>query len=345
MTGIELRQNVTKDITNASNDGARLSMACKIVGISIRTFQRWLQSNAPDMRTIIKKSHPKALTDEEKKQIISICVSDEYSDMTPNEIIPRLAEKGLYVASESAFYKVLRENKLLKYRENSKPPRKLNRPPELIADGPNQVWSWDITYLKTNVSGLYFYLYLFMDIWSRKIVGWSEELVESGEIASRLVEELCIANNIESIYLHSDNGGPMTCGTIKATFERLGVLPSYSRPRISNDNPFSESLFRTLKYRPSFPGKFNTVDDATQWVENFVNWYNKEHLHSGIKYVTPNERHLGLDVTILKKRHSTYQKAKKKNPLRWVGRTRNWEYQETVELNKIPEKISIKKIS
>lgn len=345
MTGIELRAKITSDISEASNSGARLSKACKIVGISIRTYQRWSKSNTPDKRPLIEKSHPKALTDEEKKKIVAICVSGEYSDMTPNEIVPRLAEKGSYIASESTFYKVLKENKLLKHRENSKPPRKLKRPPELVADGPNQVYSWDITYLKTNVSGLYFYLYLFMDIWSRKIVGYSVELVESGDIASRLVEELCIANKIESVYLHSDNGKPMTCGTIKATFERLGVLPSYSRPRVSNDNPFSESLFKTLKYRPSFPGSFNTIEAAIEWVDYFVNWYNKEHLHSGIKYVTPNERHNGLDVAILKKRHQTYQKAKKRNPLRWVGKTRDWSYQETVELNKIPEKIKLKKIS
>ena len=176
-------------------------------------------------------------------------------------------------------------------------------------------------------------------------MGWTVEEVESGEIASDVIKRLCIDNDIEYIYLHSDNGGPMTCGTMKAMLERLGVIPSYSRPRISNDNPYSESLFKTLKYQPSFPNLFKSIEEAREWTAGFEKWYNFEHLHSGIKFVTPEQRHTGVDKEILEKRNQTYILAKAKNPLRWVGETRNWQHQETVKLNKIPEKIKLKKIS
>lgn len=345
MTSLGERTQIVNDIKEASRNGARLRKSCEVVGITLRTFQRWIRAKDGDQRPNAVKVNPKTLTKEEKKEIIKICNSNEYSHLTPNEIVPKLAETGIYIASESSFYKVLREEKLLKHRSNCKPVRVLDKPAALVATGPNQVWSWDITYLKTSVRGIYFYLYLFMDIWSRKIVGWTIEESENGELASKIVERICIEHDIDSIYLHSDNGGPMTCGTMQATLERLGVTPSYSRPRVSNDNPFSESLFKTLKYRPSFPEKFNSIDEAKKWINEFVDWYNTEHMHSGIKFVTPDERHYGQDKVILEKRNETYKKAKGKNPIRWAKETRNWEFQKVVKLNKIPEKIKIKKIA
>ena len=184
-----------------------------------------------------------------------------------------------------------------------------------------------------------------MDIWSRKIVGWTIEEIESGNIAANKIEELCIENDIDSIFLHSDNGSPMTCGTMLARMEKLGVMPSFSRPRVSNDNPYSESLFKTLKYRPSYPEYFEYIAGAREWTGGFVNWYNTDHLHSGIKYVTPEQRHTGEDLNILIARDETYKKAKNKKPVRWARQTRDWSYQDTVVLNKMLEKINIKKIS
>lgn len=345
MIKLNERMKIVENIDIAVASGARLKKACQIIDLSARTIQRWRNNGTGDQRSIIKKSLPKALTEEEKKKILEICNSKEYCDLTPNEIVPILAEKGQYIASESMFYRVLKENKLLKHRENSKPRAKKSGPIELIADGPNQVLSWDITYFRTSIKGIFFYLYLFMDVWSRKIVGWTVEEYESGEIASDLIESICIENGLESIYLHSDNGKPMKCGTMLATLEWLGVTPSFSRPYVKNDNPYSESLFKTVKYRPEYPAYFETIDDAKKWISNFVDWYNNEHRHSGIKYVTPEQRHSGADKEIMKQRHATYQEAKLRNPQRWVKETRNWNFIEKVFLNKKPEKILVKKIA
>ena len=240
-----------------------------------------------------------------KKLIVDTCNRREYSGDTPNTIVPKLADKGIYIASESMFYRVLREYKLLKHRTNTKPPSPKRKTPVLEANGPNQVWSWDITYLKRDILGIFYYLYLFMDIWSRMIIGWTIEEYESGDIAADTLEHLCHRNSIGEIWLHSDNGSPMTCGTMLARMEKLGVIPSFSRPAVSNDNPFSESLFGIIKYRPGYPGKFSTKEEADEWMTGFVDWYNFKHLHSGIKHVTPYQRHTGQDVEILKKREDT----------------------------------------
>ena len=159
------------------------------------------------------------------------------------------------------------------------------------------------------------------------IVGWTIEEVESADHAGQLIDRICQEQGIAKgqLTFHSDNGGPMTGATMVATLERLGVIPSLSRPAVSDDNPYSESLFKTLKYRPSYPDSaFSGIDQARQWVSRFVQWYNTEHLHSAIRFVTPDSRHLGKDKAILAKRSAVYEKAKELNPLRWSGQTRNW---------------------
>ena len=185
--------------------------------------------------------------------------------------------------------------------------------------------------------GLYFYLYLTMDIYSRKIVGWSIHETESSGQAAHLIQQCCLDEGIEEkqIILHSDNGGPMKGITMLALLERLGVIPSFSRPSISDDNPYSESLFRTLKYHPGFPmlDKFETIEAARIWTEEFVVWYNTIHLHSALKFITPEQRHSGQDEILLKKRHAVYEQAKQKHPERWSGKTRNWILPHAVTLN------------
>ena len=343
MTNLEERVKIVKDVTCAIENNARVKKACEVIYLSHKTYLRWKQNNQGDLRPIATKTNPNALTHQEKELIVSTCTSAEFKDMTSNEIVPILAERGTYIASESTFYKVLKENKLLKHRENTLVPQKRIHPPELIATGPNQVYSWDITYLRTNIKGLFFYLYFFMDVWSRKIVGWTIEDHESGEVASNQIKKICLENNISNVKLHSDNGSPMKCGTMLATLQRLGVVPSFSRPGVSNDNAFSEALFKTLKYRPSYPKSFETIDLAKEWVSNFCTWYNTKHHHSGIKYVTPEQRHTGQDIEILKTREDTYELAKLKTPQRWAKNTRDWSHQETVRLNKAPEKINAEK--
>jgi transposase InsO family protein len=245
-----------------------------------------------------------------------------------------LAEEGTYIASESSFYRVLRNERMMNHREKSKPPKN-KRPSELEAVRTNQVWSWDITYLKTTVKGIFFYLYMIMDIFSRKIVGWNIYENEDSLNARELFKNTVGNDKLPEIYLHSDNGGPMKGATFVATLQNLGITPSYSRPGCSNDNAFSESLFKTLKYRISYPKAFYSILDAKKWTESFVNWYNTEHRHSGINFVTPEQKHEGNDIELLRKRMKTFKEAKMLHPERWIkNKIRNCEVVEKTILNK-----------
>ena len=268
--------------------------------------------------------------------IIAVATSSQFKDLPPCQIVPILAESGVYIGSEASFYRILRENSMLAHRSRSKPSRH-RKPKEYVATGPNQVWSWDISYLRSSVRGKFFYLYLVVDVWSRMIVGWAVHEVESAELAGGLISEACLRHGVdpEKLVLHSDNGGPMKGATMLATLQWLGIIPSFSRPSVSNDNPYSEALFKTLKYRPEYPSKpFEDLQAAEAWMQEFVNWYNHEHRHSGIRFVTPATRHFGEDKLILEKRKEVYEEAKQKNPSRWAsGKTRIWEPIQEVALN------------
>ena len=198
------------------------------------------------------------------------------------------------------------------------------------------MWSWDITWLPSPIRGAFFYLYLVEDVWSRKVVGWAVHEREGHELAAELVARICLEDQVDAsgLVLHSDNGGPMKGATMLATLRGLGILPSFNRPGVSDDNPFSEALFRTLKYCPSYPSKpFASLDAARTWVAGFVHWYNTEHLHSGIRFVTPSARHQGDDLKLLAHRDRLYQRARRRRPQRWSGRTRNWSHVATVVLH------------
>jgi putative transposase len=331
-------------INEAVSAGARKIKACETLELEIRTIERW-EKTPVDGRRGPKNRPSNALTAQERARVIEVANKAEYANLPPCQIVPRLADQGEYIASESTFYRILREEKLLVHRSRSNP-RKHKKPDELMATEPNQIWSWDITYLKAAIKGTYYYLYLPMDIFSRMIVHFEIHDCENGELSSQMIEKACLLNSIskDQIALHSDNGGPMKGATMLATLQRLGVAPSFSRPKVSNDNPFSESLFKTLKYCPSFPERgFASLEEARIWVEKFVNWYNNIHLHSGIHFVSPASRHCGADITTLRKRHIVYQEAKLKKPNRWSGETRNWSRSDIVELN--PRKITKKKES
>ena len=204
------------------------------------------------------------------------------------------------------------------------------------ATEPNRLWSWDITWLPTAVKGLYFYWYMVLDVYSRKIVGHEVHVVESADLAALLMRRASLAQGLaeREVVLHSDNGSAMKGATMLATLEKLGIMPSFSRPHVSNDNPFAESLFRTCKYRPNYPRHpFETVVQAQEWVQQFVQWYNHQHKHSGLKFVTPAQRHAGLADTILRRREQVYEAAKQRYPERWSGATRNWQLKDEVWLN------------
>lgn len=318
--------------------GIGLDAVCERLGVSARTVQRWrLPATSEDGRCGPRTSPANKLTDAERKRILAVANSEDFRELSPKQIVPRLADQGTYVASESSFYRVLRAEKLLTHRGRAKAPTK--RPvPELVAAGPDQVWSWDITYLRAATRGVFFYLYLVVDLYSRRIVGWEVQAEESQEHAQNLVLAAhSAAGNPVGLRLHQDNGGPMKGSTFLATLQWLGVVPSFSRPRVSDDNPFSEALFRTLKYRPSYPTKpFDTLQDARVWVEAFVRWYNGEHRHSAIRFVTPDERHFGAQARVLEHRHEVYLAARRRRPDRWTRPTRNWTPAGVVRLGPSP---------
>ncbi len=321
-------------ITEATNNGCRVKVACKDIGIVFNTFQGW-KNDLEDKRKGPLDGPANKLDQETRSEVIRIATLKDFMDLSPYVIVAKLADQGKYVASESSFYKILSEEKLLAHRGKSQP-QKHHRPAPLVATGPNQIWSWDITYIKSNITGLFFYLYVFMDIYSRKVVGWDIFSNESMENSSKLFEQICRKENVEKgkLTLHSDNGGAMKGATMLATMQRLGVIPSFSRPRVSDDNPFSEALFKTVKYHHTYPGLFKGIDEAKKWVAGFFHWYNEEHYHSGIKFVTPSQRHSRLDIEILNNRKKVYLEAKAKHPERWNGRDiKNFDHEEKVFLN------------
>ncbi len=328
-------------IDEAVTSGARQRKACEVMGLHVRTVQRWrTPGGEEDKRKGPRRRPANSLTEQERQEVLAVANSKEYRDSSPQQIVPTLAERREYVASESSFYRILRQEKQLAHRQRSKPALKRTKP-RLVAHGPNEVWTWDITYLQSSIRGMFFYLYLMMDMWSRKIVGWTVEERESKGLAAAMLVRACQELGVapEGIVLHSDNGGPMKGSTMLATMQRLGIVASFSRPHVSDDNPYSESLFRTLKYRPEYPrGAFASLEAARRWVEAFVAWYNMEHLHSAIGFVTPEDRHTGRDIAVLAARRRTYAAARKRNPERWARGTRNWERLEVVKLNPEREK-------
>ncbi len=328
--------------------GAREERAGEVIGIAARTLARWrAEDGGEDRRQGPGTPPPHKLDEAERKRVLDTANSVAFRDLSPRQIVPLLADTGQYIASESTFYRVLREAGQLEHRSHTRP-AKANKPKEHVARGPNEVWSWDITYLRSAVRGAFFYLYMIIDVYSRKIVGWEVHTEESPRLAAELVQKAIHNEGADPtrLVLHADNGGPMKGSTMLATLQRLGVVASFSRPSVSDDNPFAEALFRTLKYRPGYPHKpFPTRESAHAWVEGFVAWYNTEHLHSGIRFVTPADRHAGLDHGILAKRHELYSGAKERTPRRWTGPTRNWTPVGAVFLNPAKHEVRIQPIA
>jgi len=334
---VEDRKLAVELIREAVDAGARKVAAARVVGISMRTLQRWEAMRCQeDQRRGPIGAAGNALSEAERELILALATSPAFRDLSPAQIVPILADSGLYVGSESSFYRILRDAKLLAHRGNARP-RTHNRPREYRAIGANQIWSWDITYLASPIRGKFYYLYLVVDVWSRKIVGWTIQDVESPDVAAALIQDAVEGEGADpsKLVLHSDNGGPMKGATLLATLERLGIQASFSRPHVSDDNPYSESLFRTLKGRPEYPqGPFQSLEDAGGWVKAFVAWYNESHHHSSIQFVTPAQRHSGLHVDILSSRKEVYKAAKEARPQRWSGQVRNWQPVYEVYLNR-----------
>lgn len=329
-------------ILEAIQCGCRLEPACHEVQIDLRTYRRWNQQGEvqSDKRPICIRPEPaNKLSQQERDAIIEVCNRSEFASLPPTQIVPTLLDRGEYIASESSYYRILSAGGQLQKRGRQRSRQKQSKPTSYTATGANQVYTWDITYLPSRVSGQHYYLYVIEDIYSRKIVGYDVYERECGELASLLLQRTLMREQCfnQPLVLHSDNGAPMKSLTFKAKMDELGITSSYSRPRVSDDNPYVESLFRTVKYMPSWPTKgFNDLDASRCWVESFVRWYNTEHKHSKLNYVTPCQRHNGKDREILAYRSEVLHAAKRLNPERWSKDIRNCEPVGEVHLN--PEK-------
>lgn len=332
-----------EDIRTARAQGARLVPACEVVGISLRTYRRWTEGSevkADGRPSAVRPPPVQRLSEVERGEVLRVCSEPRFASLPPSQIVPRLADEGVYLASESSFYRVLHAAGQQQHRGRAEAPSR-KAPSSHAATGPNQVWCWDITYLPSRVRGLYFYLYLILDLYSRKIVGWEVQATESGEHAAHLLRRTALAEAIQTwqqpLVLHADNGSPMKSAALLATLQWLGVTPSHSRPRVSNDNAYAESVFRTCKYRPAYPAEgFATLEEARAWVMRFETWYNTEHRHSGLNFVTPAQRHDAQAEAIMQQRIKVYEAARARHPQRWSGHIRDWSLPESVWLN--PEK-------
>jgi transposase InsO family protein len=348
MIGLEDRQQLAREIERARAAGARLDCACEVAGITARTLQRWQVDDglvAGDRRPAALRPVPAhALSAEERSAVLQVANAPRFAELPPARIVPMLADEGTYLASESTFARILREHGQAQHRGRAKAPRKTRPPTTHVATAPRQVWCWDMTFLPTAIAGRWFYLYLILDLYSRKIVGWEVHDDDDSDHAAHLVRRTALAEGIAGLttkpVLHGDNGATLKATTVLAMLYWLGVKPSYSRPRVSDDNAYAEALIRTAKYRPEFPAKgFADLEQARRWAVAFVHWYNVDHRHSGIRYVSPTQRHSGTDHAILAARHAVYLKARAKNPARWSRHTRNWTPIGAVTLN--PEKDSV----
>jgi putative transposase len=347
MTRLEDRQTLMAEITTACVGGARLAPACALAGLDLRTFQRWRAEDGEvqaDRRPETVRPRPAhALSEAERARIVELANEPRFASTPPARIVPALADEGVYVASEASFHRVLRDHGQMQRRGRARPPRSAGPPSTHVATGPGQVWCWDVTFLPTQVQGRWFYLYVILDLFSRKIVGFEVHDADQAEHAAHLVRRTALAEGIHARalrpVLHGDNGPSVKATTVAAMLHWLGIAPSHSRPRVSDDNAYAEALFRTAKYRPEFPtAGFADLAAAREWAAAFVLWYNHHH-HSGIRYVTPAQRHAGADGSVLAARHALYQQAREANPRRWSGPTRNWTPIGAVTLN--PERDSV----
>lgn len=330
-----LRIQVRGWLAEAVAAGARYTRACAVIGLSARCVQRW-RSDDIDARSTRVQTPTNALSTAEVATILATVNAPDYAHLPPTQIVPMLADQDIYIGSESSIYRVLRREKQLSHRRTERVAQPRPRPAPLIAFAPNQVATWDITYLPSDVRGRYFYLYAVLDLFSRHVVAWQVFDCESQAHASALIRDYVEREGIapNQLTLHADNGAVMKGSTLYATLKALHIAPSHSRPSVSDDNPFVESLFKTIKYRPDHPlTAFTSLDEARRFADQLMTWYNTEHRHSQIRYVTPQQRHEGRDVAILAQRQQVYEQARLRHPTRWSSGTRDWSRIEQVILN------------
>lgn len=312
--------------------------ACEAIGVPRATFYRHMgRKHYPSKGNGIRTTPPLALTLVEKQTVVDVLHSERFQDKTPYEVYATLLDEGQYHCSIRTMYRILNsEHGDVKERRKGHQ-RTQYKKPELLATESNQVWSWDITKLKGPVKWTYFYLYVIMDIFSRYVVGWMVAHREQDALAKRLIEQSCIKQNIEpgQLTVHADRGSSMRSKVVTHLLADLGITKTHSRPHVSNDNPYSESQFKTLKYCPEFPDRFGSIQDARAFCQPFFNWYNKDHRHSGIALMTPEQVHYGLNKQVFDFRLKVLLKAFRRNPMRFKGKVpKPYDLPEAVWINR-----------
>lgn len=296
-----------------------IAVACRALGVSRAGFYRRQQPPRTRSAPTTLRASPRALTQAERQGVRDMLNSERFVDQAPAQVQTALLDEGVYHCSTRTMYRILDEAQEVRERRNL-----LRHPhyhkPELLATGPNQVWSWDITMLPGPGKGSRFHLYVILDIFSRYVVGWLLAERECAHLAARLIRETCVKQDVsaDQLTIHSDRGPSMKSQTVAQLLAALGIIKSQSRPHVSNDNPFSESQFKTLKYRPEFPAHFASYDEGRAFCVKFFAWYNDEHYHSGLRMLTPASVHHGQAGPILAQRDLTLQAAYAAHPERFV---------------------------
>jgi len=296
-----------------------VTRACRALGVARASLYRlWAKKSAPP----VPRHHPRSersLSEGERQKVLALLHSERFVDQAPAEVYATLLDEGVYLCSVRTMYRVLEEAQEVRERRNQARHPQYAKP-ELLATRPNEVWSWDITKLLGPAKWTYFYLYVILDIFSRYVVGWMAAHRESSALANRLIDETCTKQGIvpEQLTLHADRGPSMSSKCVAMLLADLGVTKTHSRPHVCNDNPFSESQFKTLKYRPEFPKRFGCIEDARAFCRRFFNWYNTEHRHSGIGWMTPEIVHHGRDKRVISVRQEALDKAYRRHPERFV---------------------------
>jgi putative transposase len=298
--------------------------ACSGLGFPRSNYYR-LRASAPPLQRLtaeqrrVRRGSSRSLAQAERAAIRAVLNSERFMDSTPYVIYATLLDEGSYLCSVSTMYRILREHGEVRERRDQRN-HPVYKKPELLATRPNELWSWDISWLRGPSAYSYYYLYVILDVFSRYVVGWTIEEVESAEIAHELIAWACRQQRIQQgeLTLHADNGSPMKSIPVTHLLEQLGVAKSHSRPYVSNDNPFSEAQFKTMKYQPDYPERFDSQDHARGWARAFFPWYNFVHLHSGIGYISPAAMHFGQALAIFQQRQEVLHNAFAKHPERFV---------------------------
>lgn len=298
-----------------------VSPACKSLGVPRASYYRWRSGRGSRK---VREDEPRrashrALREDERQAVLAVLHEERFIDKAPAQVYARLLDEGAFLCSIRTMYRILdSEGEVRERRDQLRHPPYVK--PELVATGPNQVWTWDITKLLGPVKWTYYYLYVILDMFSRYVVGWMLANRESASLAKELIEESCRRQGIgeEQLTLHADRGPSMKSKTVALLLADLGVTKTHSRPHVSDDNPYSEAQFKTLKYRPEFPERFGSMQHGRRFCRTFFPWYNHEHYHSGIGLLTPAMVHYGHAAAVLRKRHEVLESAYAMHPERFV---------------------------